>query len=160
MALLLDGEEFQLQVPDTWELIDIAASYTWPRLLPGALVDVDAEAMQGYIQDERHLLTWGRLHVVVQRLGLYLYGWPFFVAARALSTLMSYESAFTLWAVTNLPRDPATFSASEWVAASINWQLSMSSDKEEKRNARWAELTTPGRLPMDDPGVAPYWMTA
>lgn len=158
VALVLGEDEFHLRVPGVWDLLDIAATYQWPRLLPGALLDDDRELMNELLLDPKHKMSSGRLHIVVQSLGLYLYGWPFFVAARSLSGLMAYESAFTLWSVTHLTRDPATFSAAEWVSASINWQLSMSADKEEKRNARWAELTIPGRLPMDDPGVAPTWM--
>jgi len=159
VGLIIGQDTYRLVVPDSWSLVDIAARYSWPELLPGALVDEDAELMEEHMADPDHKLTAGKLHVIVQSLGLYLYGWPFFTASRALATLAVNETVFGLWAMNNLPRDPNTFSAAEWVNAAVTWELAAAGHKEEDRNTRWGELTIPGRLPMHDRGVAPGWMT-
>lgn len=153
----LDDDEFELPVPGVMELLDIAVSYAWRRLLPDGLVQADAERMYQRLGDPDDLMTLKRLHVVSQPLGLYLYGFPFFTAARALGTLRHYFTSFRMWAVCNLRMDLEKASAADWCAAGVTW-LVQSGEKEEKRREMWAQLTVPGLLPMEAPGVSPDWM--
>jgi hypothetical protein len=159
VAIRLDDDEYHLRVPGPLELVDIAAAYRWPALLPGALIDGDADRMADQIEDPDEAVTPQRLHVVVQSLGSYLYGWPFFIAARALRLVQVYEPVFRCWAVMNLAGRLDGMSAPDWVSSAIAWRLSLES-KEADRNAAWAELTIPGRLPEHAPGVTPAWMQA
>lgn len=159
VTVVLGEQEYRLRVPQPFDLLDIAATYNWAALLPGSLLDEDFAVMEDNLADPDHKLTARRLHVAIQPLGTYLYGWPFFMAARALGTLRLYEPTFRTWAVLNVPRPLDGMSAADWVAASVAWQMQMGK-KEEDRNNTWARLTIPGRLPMDAPGVTPDWMRA
>jgi|SRR5690606_7172417 len=156
-VLAIDDEEFRLPVPGVMDLLDIAASYAWRQLLPDGLVEADAERMHQRLADPEDRLTWKRLHVVAQPLGLYLYGFPFFVAARALGTVRHYFTAFRMWSLVNARIDFATASAADWCAAAVAWLVQQGS-KEEQRKEMWAQLTMPGILPMEAPGVSPDWM--
>lgn len=154
----LDDEDFALPVPGPQRLLDIAATYAWRQLLPDGLVEDDRERMYERLADPEDRLSWKRLHVVAQPLGLYLYGYPFFVAARALGTTRHYFTTFRMWSLCNTSLDLATASAADWCAAAVTW-LSQSGGKDEKdRKALWAQLTTPGVLPMEAPGVSPDWL--
>lgn len=155
--LRIDGDDFELPVPDAQRLLDIGASYGWRHLMPDGLVTVDKERMYERLKDPEDLMSWKRLHVIAQPLGLYLYGFPFFVASRALGTLRHYLTSFRMWAVCNLRIDLTTASAADWCAAAVTW-LVQTGEKEEKRLEMWAQLTTPGVLPMEAPGVSPDWM--
>lgn len=155
--VVIDDEEFALPVPEPHQLLDIAASYAWRQLLPDGLAEADMQRMHQRLRDPDDLMTWKRLHVIAQPLGLYLYGFPFFVAARALGTVRHYLTAFRMWAVCNVAVDLSAASAADWCAAAVAW-LVQTGDKEEKRLEMWAQLTTPGVLPMEAPGVSPDWM--
>lgn len=156
-VICLDDEEFELPVPDPVRLLDIAASYAWRQLLPDGLAGPDAARMRSRLADPGDALSWKRLHVVMQPVGLYLYGFPFFVAARALGTTRHYFTAFRMWSLCNVRLDLASASAAEWCAAAVGW-LSQQGDKDEKRKELWAQLTMPGVLPMEAPGVSPDWL--
>lgn len=154
----LDNEEFELPVPEPHRLLDIAAAYDWGQLLPDGLVEADAERMYERLRDPDDPMTRKRLHVVMQPVGIYLYGFPFFVAARALATTRHYFTAFRMWAVCNVRLDLATASAADWCAASVAWLSQQGGAKEEKRKEVWAQLTLPGVLPEEVPGVSPDWL--
>lgn len=156
-VLRLDDEEFTLVIPGVMQLLDIAANYSWRTLLPDGLLRLDRERMYERLDDPDDPMTWKRLHIVAQPVGLYLYGFPFFTAARALGTLRHYLAAFQMWAVTHLTLDLATASAAQWCAAAVTW-LVQQGDKPEDHRTTWANLTIPGTLPMDAPGVSPDWM--
>jgi hypothetical protein len=157
VALILGEDEYHLRVPDPYALMDLAAAYNWTALIPGALTGDGPDRIAEHLADPDHKLTSKRLHVAVQPLGTYLYGWPFYIASRALRLLRFHEATFRCWALLNVALPVDAMSAADWTAASIAWQMSMN-HKEEERNAAWAELTVPGRLPMDAPGVTPDWM--
>jgi hypothetical protein len=150
----LDGEPLWLRVPPTMELLDIAATYGWQRLLPGALEEPGRSMLLEWLDDPDHPATWKRLHVAVQPLGQYLYGVPFFVAARTAANLLHHFTLFRMWSQLNLHVDLHQADAADWIAAAMAWLISSKSD-EKSRNALWAELTTPGRLPAE---VLPGWM--
>jgi len=154
VLVYLDDQDFWLKVPPTLELLDIAANYSWQRLLPGALEEPGRALLLDWLSDPDHPATWKRLHVAVQPLGEYLYGVPFFVAARTASNLLHQFSVFRMWAQLNLHIDLHQAQAADWIAAAMAWLVSSKSD-EKGRNQLWAELTTPGRLPE---GVLPGWM--
>lgn len=158
VPIVLDDVEYVIDIPDTYTLLDIAASYAWPQLLPGCLTEDSRSEMLERINDADNLMTLRRLHVVVQPIGTYLYGWPFFVASRALRIVRTNESYFRAWALTNIHISLDAMSPADWTSASVAWQMSMA-QKEEERNATWAELTTPSRLP-EIPIVMPGWMSA
>lgn len=153
----LDGEDFWLKVPPTLELLDIAANYAWQQLVPGAVEEPGKSLLLEWLADPEHPASWRRLHIAMQPLGLYLYGMPFFVAARTAANLHQHFSLFRMWAQLNLHVDLRTAEAADWIAAATAWMLSAQKD-EKSRNAMWAELTTPGRLPEWVPGVLPEWM--
>lgn len=153
----IEGEDFWLKVPPTLELLDIAANYAWQQLIPGALEEPGRQLLLDWLDDSDHPASWKRLHVAMQPLGLYLYGVPYFVAARTAANLLHHYSLFRMWAQLNLHFDPQQAQAADWIAAALAWLLSTKTDSKE-RNALWAELTTPGRLPTDAPGVLPEWM--
>lgn len=155
--LRIDEEEFELPVPPVQVLLDIAVRYAWRQLIPDSLVRPDRERMYDRLADPDDLMTLKRLHVVAQPLGLYLYGFPFFTACRALGTLRHYFTSFRMWAVCNLAIDLSKASAADWCAAAVTWMV-QSGEKEEKRREIWAHLTVPGVLPMEAPGVSPDWM--
>src|SRR5690606_19398261 len=125
-----------LRVPGVIELLDIAAAYQWPRLLPGSLIPDDAQRMERHLADPDHALTARSLHVIAQPVGAYLYGWPFFSAARVLRMVRVYEPMFRCWAVVNMSRSVDGLSAVDWVSAGVAWRLSME-HKEAERNAAW-----------------------
>lgn len=158
VVIRLDGEDFRLIAPETMRLLDIAANYAWQHLLPEALIEPDRERLLEWLHDPDHPASWKRLHVVVQPLGTYFYGFPFFTAARALGTLMHYYTAFQMWAVTNVTVDLARATAVQWCAAAVSWQLHLG-EKDTDRKDTWARLTVPGRLPFDAPGVTPHWIS-
>jgi hypothetical protein len=153
----LDGEDFWLRVPPTLELLDIAANYTWQRLVPGAVDEPGKSLLMEWLMDPDHPATWRRLHVAMQPLGTCLYGFPFFTAARVAANLHEHFSLFRLWAQLNLHVDLRDAEAADWIAAALAWMLATPKD-DKSRNAVWAELTTPGRLPTWVPGVLPEWM--
>lgn len=155
--LCLDDEEFELPVPEVHRLLDIAAAYAWRRLVPEGLVGADRERMHERLADPEDPMSWKRLHIVMQPVGTYLYGFPFFVAARALGTTQHYLTAFRMWAVCNVTVDLDRASAAEWCAAAVCW-LAQQGSKEEQRKEVWAQLTIPGTLPMEAPGVSPDWL--
>lgn len=156
-VLCLDDEDFTLVVPTVMELLDIAANYSWRSLIPEGLITVDRNRMHERLNDPEDPMTWKRLHIVAQPVGLYLYGFPFFTAARALGTLRHYFTAFHMWAVSHLSVDLREASAAQWCAAAVTW-LVQQGDKPEDHRTAWANLTIPGTLPMDAPGVSPDWM--
>lgn len=153
----MDDEDFWLRVPSTLELLDIAASYAWRQLVPGALEEPGRSLLLEWLNDPDHPATWRRLHLAVQPLGLHLYGFPFFMAARTAANLHSHFTLFRLWAQLNLHIDLREAEAADWIAAAAAWLLATQKD-DKSRNAVWAELTTPGRLPTWVPGVLPEWM--
>jgi hypothetical protein len=157
VLMRIEGEDFWLGVPSALELLDIAANYAWQRLVPDAVAEPGRQRLLDWLDDPDHPASWKRLHVAVQPLGLYLYGVPFFVAARIASNLLHHYSLFRVWALLNLNFDAERAEAADWIAAAMAWLLSSKPDAKE-RNALWAELTTPGRLPVEAPGVLPEWM--
>lgn len=157
-VLRLDDEEYCLPVPEPFALIDLAAAYAWRRLIPDGLIEADAVRVHERLRDPEDPMSWKRLHVVAQPLGLYLYGFPFFVAARALGTARHYFTAFRMWSLCNITVDLYQASAADWCAAAVTWLSQQGGEKEEQRKALWAELTTPGVLPMEAPGVSPDWL--
>jgi hypothetical protein len=159
VVICLDDEDFRLPVPRPMALLDIAAAYAWRRLLPEGLVETDTARMHERLRDPEDPMSWKRLHVVAQPLGLYLYGFPFFVAARALGTARHYFTTFRMWSLCNIAIDLHRASAADWCAAAVTWLSQQGGGKEEQRKAMWAELTTPGVLPMEAPGVSPDWLT-
>jgi hypothetical protein len=158
VLLRMDGEDFWLRVPPALELLDIAANYDWQRLVPGSLEEPGQELLMDWLADPESPATWKRLHVMVQPLGIYLYGVPFFVAARTAANLLHHFSLFRMWAQLNLHIDLHQAQAADWIAAAMAWMLA-SKPEAKDRNALWAELTTPGRLPVEVPGVLPEWLS-
>lgn len=150
----LEGEPFWLHVPPVLELMDIAANYRWQRLLPDSLEEPERQILLEWLADPEHPATWKRLHVVMQPVGMYLYGVPFFVAARTAANMLHHFTVFRMWSQLNLHMDLRDADAPDWIAAGMAWLIS-SKTEEKDRNALWAELTTPGRLPDD---VIPGWM--
>lgn len=157
VLLCFDDEDFWLRVPSTLELLDIAANYAWRMLIPDALEEPGRSVMEDWLADPQHPATWKRLHIAVQPLGTYLYGVPFFVASRTAANLLHHYSLFRMWSQLNLQRDLYSADAADWIAAATAWLISSEHDK-KKRDALWAELTTPGRLPSWLPGIVPEWM--
>lgn len=157
VLLRFDGEDFYLRVPPTLELLDIAANYTWRQLVPNALEEPGRSMLLDWLDDPDHPATWRRLHIAMQPLGMHLYGFPFFVAARTAANLHANFTLFRMWSQLNLHADLREAEAADWIAAATAWLLAAQKD-EKSRNAVWAELTTPGRLPTWVPGVLPEWM--
>lgn len=154
----VEGEDFDFHVPAALELLDIAANYAWQELLPGALDEEGQARLLEWLDDPEHPASWKRLHVAVQPLGLYLYGVPFFVAARTAANLLEHYSLFRMWAQLNLMCfDAQHAEAADWIAAAMAWLIGSKTESKD-RNALWAELTTPSRLPVEVPGVLPPWM--
>ena len=157
VRIFLDDEEFVLRVPGVWELLDIAAAYQWQLLLPGALEEPGRTLLHEWLEDPEHPATLKRLHIAVQPLGTYLYGVPFFTAARCAANLLGSFPVFRMWAQLNLHTSLEGAEAADWIAAATAWLVSSRAEKKD-REALWAELTTPGRLPDWVPGVVPTWM--
>lgn len=158
VLLRMDGEDFWLRVPGALELLDIAANYAWQQLVPGRLEEPGQELLMEWLTDPEHPATWKRLHIMVQPLGIYLYGVPFFIAARTAANLLHHFSLFRMWAQLNLHIDLHQAQAADWIAAAMAWMVSSKTEAKD-RNALWAELTTPGRLPAEIPGVLPDWLS-
>lgn len=158
ILLVFDDEEFVLPVPPVFELLDIAASYGWERLVPQGLEEPGRTLLYEWLADPEHPASLKRLHIAVQPLGTYLYGMPFFAAARTAANLLHHFSLFRMWAALNLHTDLRGAEAADWITAATAWLLS-SRHEEKERNRLWAELTTPSRLPTTVPGVLPEWMS-
>lgn len=157
VLLVFDDEEFILRVPPVFELLDIAATYNWERLVPQGLEEPGRALLYEWLADPEHPASFKRLHIAMQPLGSYLYGMPFFAAARTSAHLLHHFSLFRMWAALNLHADLRDAEAADWVAAATAWLLS-SKHEEKERQRLWAELTTPSRLPTSVPGVLPAWM--
>ena len=144
-------------MPPTLELLDIAANYTWQRLVPGALEEPGQSQLIDWLNDPDHPATWRRRPLPCSRSASTSTDSRSSLPPSMAANLHQNFTLFRLWSQLNLHIDLHQAEAADWIAAAAAWLLSTQKD-EKSRNAAWAELTTPGRLPTWVPGVLPEWM--